>query len=145
MNGEQFFEILGKAIFKEDEDTLSAMIAENFVLYQDEGLPYGGEYHGKEGFARIRYLVFTIWRDRTIERVSVIGSEKDQSFSLVLRMSGKLGSTDAISETFVSEVWNVRDGKARWARVWYSNADLVSEHCRERYERLVRNDMGDDK
>jgi uncharacterized protein len=52
----------GKA---EDRDALLDTLHPDIVLYQPESLPYGGEWHGREGFARWLDAFVGAWADIT--------------------------------------------------------------------------------
>ena len=50
MGMKETYDGVQKAVEAKDFDLLRTYIAEDFVMVEPEALPYGGEWHGPEGF-----------------------------------------------------------------------------------------------
>jgi len=127
MSKKQFMENLSKAIDSGDEGRIAALFDPNFIMYEDGGMPYGGVFHGPSGFRKVQTTVYETWRDHTIDPVTILEEPDGDRICLVIRFTGKPGKTDEVVETYVNEIWTVRDGKAVEARVWYWDSDRLSK------------------
>lgn len=114
-----YFDRLLQACNDDDEETLRGLIDPSFVMYEDEGMPYGGTFHGYEGFRKVQHTVYSTWRDHAVENICFLEDADQEHMCMVMRLAGRPGKSDDWVEAIVNEVWTVRDGKAVEARVWY--------------------------
>jgi len=90
-------------------DRLMASLDPDFVVYQAAGLPYGGEYHGVEGFTRVQEKIREELLDLRVEDLELV-AEGDTVITL-FRMLGRSKSTGQEYDMRQVEVWRLRDGK----------------------------------
>lgn len=102
-----------------DPAALRAIIAPDFVIYEDEGMPYGGTYHGPDGLEALMGKVWAAWGGSHFEPEYQIADPKGDSVCAVVRFRSTNKATGEPVEALINEVWTFRDGKAVSARVWY--------------------------
>lgn len=101
-------------------------VHDGFVMHEDPGMPYGGEYRGPEGFVTLVGKVVGTWRNLTTEVLSVLDEPGGSGVILNIRMTGDApgGGDPIIAHT--SEFWRVIDGKIAEGRVWYYDTPHLS-------------------
>jgi hypothetical protein len=70
-----------------------AMVDDDFVIYEPESLPYGGEWRGKDAFQRLFAFVMGFWRDPHIQRNGLVGDDTHVvallTFSVTVKATGE--------------------------------------------------------
>lgn len=100
-----------------DFETMLSFMDHDLVIHEADSLPYGGTYHGPEGFRRLITAVFQTFRSFEVE-VDGMLSDGDQVIAM-LRLKLGLKDSDRVFETRVAEYWRLRDGKAIELRPFY--------------------------
>lgn len=98
-----------------DFDTIGTMITEDFVCHEAEGLPYGGDYHGLDGWKRLTGRIVATWAGLRLEPIEMLGETED-SIVVRFRLAGRSRRTGTPFDTTVMELWRFRDG--RLAEIW---------------------------
>ena len=107
------------ALKADDEAAVRALIAPDFVQYVDEGMPYGGTYHGPDGFLELCARVWKTWGGTHFEPQYQIADPNGTKVCTVVKFQGTTGTASEPLETILAEVFDFRDGQAVEARVWY--------------------------
>ena len=113
---------LVEALKAEDEAATRALIAPDFVMYEDEGMPYGGVYRGPDGFFELIAKVWGTWGGTHFEPLYQIADPAGSRICAVVGFRGTPGQSTEPVEALINEVWEFRDGQAVEARVWYFDA-----------------------
>ncbi|AUX42405.1 uncharacterized protein SOCE26_038360 [Sorangium cellulosum] len=109
----------------DDFETILSFMDPDLVIQEAESLPYGGTYHGPEGFHRLIARVFESVRSLHVEVEGML-ADGDQVIAM-LRVKLGLKGSDREFETKVAEYWRLRDGKVIELRPFYwDTAALVS-------------------
>jgi ketosteroid isomerase-like protein len=110
-----------------DEQATRALISPDFVIHLDGGMPYGGSYHGPDGFLELTTTVFSAWGGSDFEPQYQLTDESGSRVCTVVRFTGKPGGSSETLETMLSEIWEFRNDQAVEARVWYFDTDRLSK------------------
>jgi hypothetical protein len=108
-----------------DNESTRSLIAPDFVIYEDESLPFGGSYHGPDGFIELCQKVWTAFGGPHFEVLYRLEEHGGNRMCTVNRFVAKTNAGRPI-EALVNEVWEFRDGKAVEARVWYFGATDIA-------------------
>jgi ketosteroid isomerase-like protein len=122
-----FYHNLMGAVTAGDADRVRSLIDPSFVIYNDASMPYGGVYHGPEGFLGMIGEVYRTWRDAKVENLHLLEDADGHNITFVDKLTGRPGKCQDLTEAIVSELWTVRDGKAVEARIWFWNATHLSK------------------
>ena len=102
-----------------DPAAIREVIAPDFVIHEDPGMPYGGVYRGPEGFEELIGKVWAAWGGSHFEPEYQIADPAGSNVCAVVRFRSTNKRTGEPVEALINEVWTFRDGQAVEARVWY--------------------------
>jgi hypothetical protein len=122
-----FYDNLMSAVSDDDGDRIRALIDPSFTMYNDQSMPYGGVYHGPDGFLGMIRVVWATWRDTKVENLYQLEDTTGDNLNLVMKLGGYPGKCDDWTEVIVNELWTVRHGKAVEARIWFWDATRLSK------------------
>ncbi|WP_327241856.1 nuclear transport factor 2 family protein [Streptomyces sp. NBC_01320] len=114
--------------FKGDKEAAFKLLADDCVTVEAEGLPYGGEWKGADGF------------DRMIGHITDLFESTVNTFHVKYRDAGDVVLADAdlnmrnrrtgkVLPMRVIELWHVVDGKIKRIEVFYQDTKAVSDHA----------------
>lgn len=110
-NNRELIERFSALVMAGDMENAAALVQTDFVLTEDDGLPYGGKWHGFDGLLRLLGTMADTWADLAIETRSIIGEPDGNEFGLLMQIAGKSTVTGKAFTTTAFEHWVVRDGK----------------------------------
>lgn len=87
------------------------------VIHEAASLPYGGEYHGLEGFSRLLAAVFSSFKTFQVDVKELL--DAGPAIIAIIELRVTLKESDRIVEMPVAEVWRLRDGKVVDLRPFY--------------------------
>src|SRR5581483_7759265 len=90
-----------------DRQGMSTVLAPDFVLYEDAGLPYGGVFRGVDGFLGMLANLQASWVDLKFEHLGFFDEPGGDSVAVHVRMSGRSPKTGEPMEAFTSEVFKI--------------------------------------
>lgn len=108
-----------------DWDTVASLIHPDFVLYEAKGLPFGGEWRGKDALQRCAAAMYGTWAEANVDIHDITGGDHWAVVVLTLTMTPKNGG-----ETFrqtVCEAGSFEDGLLKELRIHYFDAAEVAE------------------
>ena len=111
------------------DDSVTIEQAREFVNYdcvirEADSLPYGGTYHGPEGFVHLVRTVFGTWRDFGLDILNVWTNNVDT----MIQISEISGSTDRGSFKMpMVEYYKVRNGKMSEITIIYYDTKLLAD------------------
>lgn len=108
-----------------DWDTVASLIHPDFVLYEAKGLPFGGEWRGKDALQRCAAAMYGTWAEAKVDIHDITGGDHWAVVVLTLTMTPKNGG-----ETFkqtVCEAGSFEDGLLKELRIHYFDAAEVAE------------------
>lgn len=108
-----------------DWDTVASLIHPDFVLYEAKGLPFGGEWRGKDALQRCAAAMYGTWAEANVDIHDITGGDQWAVVVLTLTMTPKNGG-----ETFkqtVCEAGSFEDGLLKELRIHYFDAAEVAE------------------
>jgi len=106
-----------------DQDAVAATLADDFLLDQAEGLPYGGRYEGPDGWHDFVTQFLAAWDDMNIDvrRIDACGD--------TLYMQVDFIATSTVTGTTLGmpllEVYRVHDGRIAALRPFYHDVHEV--------------------
>jgi len=107
-----------------DWDKVEALIHPDFVLYEAECLPFGGEWRGKDALQRCAAAMYGTWAEASVEIHDITGGDTHAVTVLTLTMTSK-----RTGETFtqtVNECGAFEDGLLKELRIHYFDAAEVA-------------------
>lgn len=122
-----WIEAMLAAIERNDTAEIKSLIHPDFVMYEDAGMPYGGVFHGPDGFFKMQQAVYGSWRDMSLERMFVLEEPGGDTVSVTYRFRARPQKSDDFVETFLHETWTIRNGLAIEAYVWYWNTPYLAK------------------
>jgi len=57
-------------------DKVATFMAEDFVIHEPAGLPYGGEWRGPDALQRLFAHIMGFWQEPVVEWVDLVGNDK---------------------------------------------------------------------
>lgn len=99
----------------DDEHTLT-FFHPDFVVHEDPGMPYGGEFRGGDKFIELRRKVKQYWN---LAFIAKCADQDGRTFVAVFKATGVTGGPTEAMETVVTVVWTFENGQALEARVLY--------------------------
>ncbi len=99
-------------------DTLAPMFDEDFVVHEAQGLPYGGDYHGIDGWRALSRAVISTWAGFRVKPIEFLGETAD---TLVVRfaISGRSRTTNKPFDSSVLELWKFNGERLREITPYY--------------------------
>lgn len=100
-----------------------ALIDDDFVLHEPRGLPFGGEYHGPEGFKASWARIMDFVEPELAGPVRFL----DTGNPAVALLRGRFTSPSGkVAETDIVELFSVRDGRIVELDVYYKDPSGVA-------------------
>lgn len=108
-------------------DAVADFMADDFVIYEPESLPYGGEWRGRDALQRLYAHVMGYWDDPVVQWQELVGGESHAvallHFTVTARASGKR------FETHIAEVTKFDEaGKMASMRIHYFDTAAMLGH-----------------
>lgn len=113
-NIRQMYEAAGKG----DMQTALSALDENLIVYEQESLPYGGQYRGHAGFQKLFENLSAHWDDFKFTPQDF--KDAEDTVVAVIQLTGKAKSTGKALDMTMYELWRMQNGKAVECRsiVW---------------------------
>ena len=105
------------AVAKGDVASAVAKLSPDVVIAEAESLPFGGEYHGTEGFGQLMRKLGGAWKRVSFDQF-VFSTGENRVVSQFL-MTATARSTGAELSFQVVEVFDLKDGKIVSIRPFY--------------------------
>lgn len=101
-----------------DWEAVETFMADDFVIHEPTGLPYGGEWRGRDALQRLFAEVMSFWKDPAIEWIDLVGG--NEHVVALLRFSMTVPGTGERIVQRVSEVTRFNaDGKMTEMHIHY--------------------------
>jgi ketosteroid isomerase-like protein len=114
-----------EAFIAGDMGRLTSVIAEDCVVVESSALPYGGEYHGKDGFAKLAVLIGESYDIVEFGMPDAILADENQAVTVNFwTIKSKKTGKQATMRTL--ELIQVSDGLIRRVEPIYDSALCVS-------------------
>jgi ketosteroid isomerase-like protein len=110
MDHRQFCDRFMAALQAGDRDALAGMMHPDFRVEEAESLPYGGVYHGVDGWMTLARAVTKTWKGFQISPIEFPGGSQDR-FLVRFRISGASRRTGKPFESTVLELWSFREDR----------------------------------
>ncbi|WP_296678898.1 nuclear transport factor 2 family protein [Novosphingobium sp.] len=109
-----------------DWDGVAERCAADFIVHEAPGIPYGGEWRGREALRRVAEAMYGTWHDASVQIHEIVGGETWAVVVLTLTMTSKrTGRT--FSQT-VNEAGRFEDGLLKELRIHYfDTAEIAAE------------------
>jgi ketosteroid isomerase-like protein len=102
----------------------AAMMADDFVLHEPPGLPYGGEYHGPQGFFEVMQKITALFEPSLAKPLEYL----DAGNPVIIKLVGRFRShaTGEVVEMDIVELYYVRDGKIAELDGYYKDPAAIA-------------------
>jgi len=107
-----------------DWSAAQALIHPDFVLYEAECLPFGGEWRGKDALQRCAAAMYATWESASVEIHDITGGDSHAVVVLTLTMISKR-TGETFSQT-VNECGSFENGLLKELRIHYFDAAEVA-------------------
>jgi uncharacterized protein len=107
-------------------EALREYIADDCVVHEAESLPYGGTWHGPQGFADLMRAVGAAFEDFVFTPIGVVGNATD-TVAFRGRVSGR--TARGTFDMPIVEYWTCRDGKVVDILAVYHDTKRLAELC----------------
>lgn len=107
-----------------DWDLVESLLHPDFVLHEAAGLPFGGEWRGKDALQRCAAAMYGTWAEAKVEIHDITGGDSWGVTVLTLTMTPKNGG-ETFSQT-VCEAGSFEDGLLKDFRIHYFDAAEVA-------------------
>lgn len=112
-------------------DEAQRYYADDFVLYEDPLLPYGGVYKGFDEFLGAMGAIVDVWKSSDFFKLRCILEDKDgEHVCAIFDIEGRPGKANKVVKSVISELYRLRDGKAVECRVWYFDVEGIARAIR---------------
>ena len=107
-----------------DWEKVESLIHPDFVLYEAECLPFGGEWRGKDALQRCAAAMYGTWAEAKVDIHDITGGDSWAVTVLTLTMTSKR-TGETFSQT-VNEAGTFEDGLLKELRIHYFDAAEVA-------------------
>ncbi|MEP2989185.1 MAG: nuclear transport factor 2 family protein [Parasphingorhabdus sp.] len=112
-----------------DWDAVEARVHPDFILYEAESLPFGGEWRGKDALQRCAAAMYATWEEASVNINEITGGEEWAVVVLSLTMKSK--KTGRTFTQTVNEAARFDDGLLKELRIHYFDAAEVTAEAGE--------------
>lgn len=107
------------------EEAMQRLLSDHVVLTVPQGLPYGGEYPGLDGYRAIIGGLMGFWSEFHLDPPEF--ATAGDKVVVISRLTGKLaGSGREIDQPFC-EIWKVQDGKVMTVTPFYYDTKTIAD------------------
>lgn len=110
-----------------DVDAVNALLHPDFKLYEPDGVPYCGEYAGKEGFWELWEKFCATWTDVSISGHHIFESTTEDACAVLMYLSGKAVRTGKDFSTSLIELYRLKDGLIIEIKPFYFDTKYLAE------------------
>jgi hypothetical protein len=113
------------ALFANDWDTIKELCHPDLVLREPKALPYGGDYHGYEGFKKCWELIPVAGhKAESLDTLRTFMSDDPNTIIVELDFKGVMNKTGERIDSIVLETFDFKDGKVIGIAVfWFDIPD----------------------
>lgn len=115
------------SILEDDREAIKALLAPDVVVHEADSMPYGGSFHGHDGYFELLRKLDECWIGLHARDWHYTAGDGDVAARCLLtgtsRISGK-----AIHQQII-ELWTVRSGKLTEGRIFYFDTHAVHTAC----------------
>ncbi len=108
-----------------DWDRVESLVHPDFVLFEAECLPFGGEWRGKDALQRCAAAMYATWAEANVDIHDITGGDSNAVTVLTLTMTSKR-TGETFSQT-VNECGAFEDGLLKELRIHYFDAAEIAE------------------
>jgi uncharacterized protein len=106
-------------------DIVRQYVSDDLVMHVPPGLPYGGDYHGWEGYQRCFKEMGTFFKD--LKGGEAEFASVGDKVIVVTNMSGRIAKNGKPLSFALTTVWKVKDGKVADIVPFYYDTKAISD------------------
>lgn len=106
-------------------DVIQAHIADDYVCHLPDGLPYGGAYHGWDGYTQVFAHILDFFSDCAFGPNDYVGI--GDKVVVLSHLKGTLRKSGKAIDLPLIEVWVLRDGMVTDITPFYFDTKLISD------------------
>jgi ketosteroid isomerase-like protein len=107
-------------------DKARPYFADDLVLHVAEGLPYGGVYHGWDGYTEVLRKLKAFWAETNQDSREFLPLGADRVF-VHFMLRARIASNNQPVEMPVVAIWEIRDGKIARIINFYFDTRRIAE------------------
>lgn len=107
-------------------DLLEPVIAADFVIYEAAGLPFGGVFHGIEGYVECMRGIESFWTNKTLAPPDFVPWGEDRIF-MVSQFKGDIVANGKHVDMPTISVWDFKDGKISTVRPFFFDTKHIAD------------------
>jgi len=96
-----------------------ALMHPDVIFHSPESLPYGGQWHGLDGWQALKKAISEVWSELYLKIHHVAGAQDDAYFVILAELRARSRRTNDIYESPVMEKWVWRDGLLALVQPYY--------------------------
>jgi uncharacterized protein len=105
-------------------DRLPALIADDFVIYEAESLPFGGVFRGLQGYIECMHGLNDFWANKGLAAPEFFAVGEDEVIILSI-FDGYIKKNGQHVEMPTVSLWNLKDGKVHSARPFFFDTKKI--------------------
>jgi uncharacterized protein len=106
-------------------DIVKPLVADDLVMHVPEGIPYGGVYHGWQGYLNIFAAMGKFWSELKVGPSSF--ATYDNKVAVISHLNGRIARSNKEVSMPLAEVWEIRDGRICAITAFYFDTKLLTE------------------
>lgn len=115
------------SILDDDREAVKALLAPDVVVHEAESMPYGGTYHGHEGYFDLLRKLNECWIGLHAQDWHYTAGDGDVAARCLLTGTSRVSGRE-ISQQII-ELWTVKSGKLAEGRIFYFDTHAVHTAC----------------
>ncbi len=116
----------------DDRETVSALLHPHFTITEADGLPYGGTYHGVNGWWQLIERIVGTYSDLSTTPLEIIGEPDGDRFAALHRLTGTARATGIRVDLQIFELWVFQDATVIEVRPFYWDTHAIATATRMR-------------
>ncbi len=104
-----------------------SLIHPDVIFHSPESLPYGGQWHGPEGWQAMKKAISVVWSELDLKIRHVVGAQDADCFVIIADLSARSRHTNQVYESEVMEKWMWRDGLLALVQPYYWDTARVKQ------------------
>ncbi len=115
-----------KNAFAGDFEVLKPLIADDFTIYEAEGLPFGGVFRGMEGYVKCMQGIDGFFTDKVLSPPDFV-PDGDSRVVMISEIDGKIARNGQPVKMPTVSLWDFKDGKIAVVRPFFHDTKKVAD------------------
>jgi uncharacterized protein len=108
-------------------DLARPFFSDDFILYEAEGLPFGGDYRGWEGYKQVLDKLNQFWSPDRKQSFRHFIPYGDNKVIIHFELDGHINKNGRHVRMPVVAIWELKDGKVTRIRPFFFDTKLIAD------------------